>query len=84
MASFDESLPNQTHEPIGISIIDLVLAATESSEDEGEINDGIAALIQTRTVRILRRRDDPMLRREQAIFPTGEALALPTPQPLTR
>ena len=49
--------------PIELSIIDLVLAATETSEDESEIQDGIASLIQAGEVRILTRKDDPMLRR---------------------
>jgi hypothetical protein len=63
----DEALPLQPDRsfqaPSQVSIIDLVLAATESSEDEFEINDGIAGLIRSGAVRILARKDDPMLAR---------------------
>jgi len=59
--------------PIELSIIDLVLAATESSEDEFEVNDGIAQLIESGEVRILAREQDPMLRRVAALAPERAA-----------
>ena len=75
--------------PIQLSLIDLILAATESSEDPSEINDGIADLIRTGAVRILPRKQDPMLRRmDPGETPlsgseTGSrTAALPAPHPL--
>ena len=71
--------------PIQLSLIDLILAATESSEDESEINDGIAELIRTGAVRILPRKDDPMLQRmgpAETPLSGGETAALPALYPL--
>lgn len=69
MESIPEALETQAADsfqppqpPPEISLIDLILAATDVSEDEGEINDGIAALIQSGEVCILSREQDPMQR----------------------
>ena len=78
MYSLDDALDTRaTHspqQPIESSLIDLVLAATEFSEDESEINDGIAALIQSGAVAILPRDRDLMQRRAAKTAP-------PTPLP---
>lgn len=65
-------------QPVEVSLIDLVLAATDVSEDEFEVNDGITHLIQSGAVTILSRDQDPML---HCTPPDG---ALPAPHPLTR
>jgi len=71
--------------PIQLSIIDLVLAATEASEDEFEVNDGIAGLIQSGAVKILPRKDDPMLTRADPPEPeTRVSPLLPTLYPAPR
>jgi hypothetical protein len=67
-----------TRQPIEVSLIDLVLAATDASEDEFEISDGITHLIQSGAVTILSREQDPML------HCTPPDAALPAPHPLTR
>jgi hypothetical protein len=64
--------------PVEVSLIDLVLAATDVSEDEFEVDDGIRHLIRSGAVTILSREQDPML---HATPPDG---ALPAPHPLTR
>ena len=73
MYSLDDALDTQaTHspqQPIESSLIDLVLAATEISEDESEINDGIATLIQSGAVAILSRDRDLMQRRAARTAP---------------
>lgn len=71
--------------PIQLSIIDLVLAATEASEDEFEVNDGIAGLIQSGAVKILPRKDDPMLTRGDSLEPeTRVSPPLPALYPASR
>lgn len=67
-----------TRQPVEVSLIDLVLAATDVSEDEFEVNDGITHLIQSGAVTILSRDRDPMLHCDP---PDG---ALPASHPLTR
>jgi len=83
MDSLDEALGTQaTHspqQPIESSLIDLVLAATELSEDESEVNDGIATLIQSGAVAILPRNRDLMQRRAAKTAPLEALPALYPP-----
>ena len=86
MDSLDEALDTQPTQPgnspqpaIEVSLIDLVLAATDLSEDESEINDGIASLIQSAEVAILPRNRDPM---QHSACETAPANRLPALYPL--
>ena len=76
--------------PVEISLIDLVLAATDASEDEFEVSDGIADLIESGAVSLLSRRQDPMQRCLEPAPPLPALgilttpTALPAPHPLAR
>ena len=86
--------------PVEISLIDLVLAATDASEDEFEVSDGIADLIESGAVSLLSRGRDPMQRCLEpapalSVLPVLPELstelrilttptALPAPHPLAR
>jgi hypothetical protein len=62
-------------QPVEISLIDLVIAATDLSDDEFEVSDGIESLIRSGAVSILSREHDAM---QQCLSPGH---SLPTPHP---
>ena len=91
MQSLAEARPNGANDrgptagvAVETSIIELVLAACEGSEDEFAIDIEIASRIQTGAVSLLRRDRDAMQRRTEPLETPRPAMGLPAAHPLAR
>jgi hypothetical protein len=55
----------------GLSIVELVLLACETSEDAFEVDDQVAARVRGGAARVLGREEDPFLRRSRGSIGAG-------------